>query len=140
MKIKSLCNQNDLDKILSDTLKINYINNDIFNILYDYKLYDNIYDLINNDSNYKSDKDLIKYYTILVSNIPQKINYLLKKCIEKILNNSSSNYYEIAIEYLKIFKNNFDKNEFQEYTNKLLITHNRKSKFKQLFKNEFKHY
>jgi hypothetical protein len=136
IKIKSLCDKTELDTILNNIIKINIINNDIFNILYDYKLYDNIFNLIDNN-NYYNDKDIIKYCTILVDNIPQKINSLLKKCIEKILNQSSSNYYENVIEYLKIYKNNFCKIEFQEYTNKLLSTHNRKSKFKKLFNDEF---
>ena len=45
-KIKHLCNKNELDEILNNIIKLNYINNDIFNILYENKLFKIIYDLI----------------------------------------------------------------------------------------------
>jgi len=135
-KIKHLCNKNELDEILNNIIKLNYINDDIFNILYENKLFKIIYDLIK--VRCYNNNEIIKYCNIIIKDIPEEINTFIKNNIEDILNNKYHKYYHNAIEYLKMYKNNDLNNNFIEYSNNLLIKHNAKRKFKKLFHDEFK--
>lgn len=70
---------------------------DIFYILYDYKKYDYIHDLICKDNYINCYSLNIKYYEKLISNIPDKINKLIKLNIENILNKTDANNYDKTI-------------------------------------------
>ena len=66
---------------------------------YENKLFKIIYDLIKVKC--YNNNEIIKYCNIIIKNIPEEINILLKNNIEDILNNKHHNYYNNAIEYLK---------------------------------------
>lgn len=134
--IKPLCNEIELDKILNIIINLDYINDDIFNILYENKLFKIIYNLIKKKS--YNNNEIIKYIRLIIKDIPEEINILIKNYIENILNGKCYNYYDDAIEYLKIFKNNNSSDEFIQYTNNLIVMHKKKLKFIKLFQNEFK--
>jgi hypothetical protein len=134
--IKSLCSKEELEIILNNLLKINIIDQNIFDILYDYGKYDHLYDTISKIT-YKNDQ-MIYYCNSLLTKYPEKINILLRNYIEDILDNKISNLYILCIEYIKIYKLGSTNDEFIKYTNELLVKHNRKQKFKSLFTNEFK--
>jgi hypothetical protein len=134
-KIKPLCNKDELDVILNNILKLKYLNDDIFNILYDYKLIDILYNLFNKKSYHSH--EIIKYCSILIIDIPEKINTLLKSYVEQILNEQHLSYYSYTIEYLKIYQKHNSNADFLQYTNNLLMIHKKKSKFKKLFNEEF---
>ena len=135
VKIKSLCNDNELELIFNNIIKSNILNKEKFNILYDYKRYDSIYELLYKENN-RNYSDII-YYEKLIHEIPDKIIKLLKINIENILNNGDSYNYHYVIEFLKLFKNNNPVYIFVEYINNLLIIYKRKIKFKNLLNSEF---
>lgn len=133
MKMKPLCNETELQKIV-DNIKTDYINDENFDILYDYKLYDKLYELISKKS-YRESK--IIYCDKLKDHIPVKICVLLQEYIEEILKLGSADYYSHSIQFLKIYKKIVSDNDFTLFTKDLLKTHSRKIKFKGLFKDEF---
>jgi uncharacterized Zn finger protein len=138
IKIKPLCNENELNIILDNIIKLKKIDNDIYNILYDYNKYDNIYDLIDKENtNYSLNRI---YYENLASHIPDKISGLMKINIEKILDKSDSNNYNNVIEYLKIYRDNYSIIDFIEYLKNLLCIYKKKRKFKELCYQEFQDY
>jgi len=134
IKIKPLCNEIELQTILNN-IKDNYISSDVFDILYDYKLYDRIYDLI---STIMIDTmDMLEYCNLLKEHIPDKICILLQKNIEKILDSKNPKYYIETIDFLKIYQSIVSEPDFITYTNDLIKKHGRKTKFKKLFNKEF---
>ena len=137
IKIKPLCDKDELQIILNKILKNQYIDNHIFNILYDYELFEDIYNLLNKDLNHYNIDTIIQYYNLLILKIPDKIIGLIKINIDNILEKSISKHYDDVIEYLKILKNNSNKNDFITYTTTLMKLHSKKTKFKKLFINSF---
>jgi hypothetical protein len=131
IKIKPLCNEDEIKILLDKVIKLNHINNDNFNILFHFKLYNEIYNLI------KENSYILEYCNELIKYMPDEINSLIKKNIEYILNEKKRSQYEYAIEYLKIFFQNNTNDEFIKYTNNLLDVHKRKNKFKKLFNSNF---
>jgi hypothetical protein len=132
-KIKSLCSIEQIEKICENILKKNNITTDVFKILYDSKKYDEICEILGN--NYLINIDEINnFIRQIIKTKPDKTIELIKKNIKYILDNNKSKYYNIVIEYLKIFKNNVEFNIFEEYKNELLITNSSKKKFNKLYK------
>lgn len=135
-KIKSFCSMEEMEKICENMLKVYNMNNDIFNILYDLKKYDDICEILSKN-NLQNIENINNFFGIIIKNKPDKIIDLIKNNISYILDNKRSNYYSGVIEYLVVLKNNTELNSFTNYTNELLILHSSKKKFKQLYKEVF---
>jgi hypothetical protein len=131
-KIKLLCSDEEIEKLCENMSKVSNMSDDVFNILYDLKKYDEICEILG--KNYIMNINQINnFFELIIKNKVDKTVELIKNNITYILDNTISHNYDCIIEYLKIMKNNIELNSFDAYTNKLLKKYSSKSKFKRLY-------